>query len=73
MEQRPINAIKKMQVVEELLQIGKRAFLYKLKQQHPDWTAAQVEVALKDWYLHRPGAEHGDGDGVPGDISRFFK
>lgn len=36
-----------------------------IRRQHPGWTEAQVDERLGEWLAERPGAEHGDADGVP--------
>lgn len=43
------------------------------KKKFPDITDAEIRSKLTEWYQSRPGAEDGDGSGVPGDISRFYK
>ena len=55
----------------ELLELSERAFLFKLKQRKPGLTEAETQAELKDWYQTRPGAELGDGVGVPGNPRRF--
>lgn len=61
----------KLQIVANLLDMAERAFVYKLSKRYPDLTEAEIKSAIKTWYATRPGAEHGDGVGVPGDLSRF--
>lgn len=63
----------KLENVLNLLQIAEQGFIYKLKKKNPDITEPEVKAKLAEWYLHRPGAEHGDGNGTPGDISLFDK
>ena len=29
-------------------------------------TEAEIELRVTAWYHHRPGAEHGDAEGIPG-------
>ncbi len=55
----------------QLMQIMEHTFLYKLRQKNPDISEESMQEELKKWYMQRPEAEHGDGDGIPGDISRF--
>ncbi len=61
----------KLQIVAQLLDIAERAFVYKLSKRHPEMTEAEVKSAIRNWYATRPGAELGDGVGVPGDPKRF--
>ncbi len=63
----------KFQIILELIALSERAFLYKLKRKNSALSEAQAQESLKEWYKLRPGAEHGDGEGVPGDASRFDK
>lgn len=66
-----INYVKKFELIVELLELSERAFLYKLKKRKPDLSPDQIKEELRNWYQTRPGAEHGDGVGVPGNPSRF--
>ncbi len=61
----------KLQIVAQLLDIAERAFVFKLLKRHPDMIEADVRSAIRNWYATRPGAELGDGVGVPGDPKRF--
>lgn len=61
----------KLQIVAQLLDMAERAFVHKLLKRHPNMTEAEFESAIRNWYATRPGAEHGDGVGVPGDPKRF--
>jgi hypothetical protein len=45
--------------------------VYKLKRERPEITQPEIDEAVSKWYRHRPGAEFGDGVGVPGDPKRF--
>jgi|688.fasta_scaffold2856617_1 hypothetical protein len=61
----------KLTVFLDLMRIVERAYVHKLKTRRPDITDEEVALEVKRWYMDRPGAEHGDSDGVIGDISRF--
>ena len=65
------NGIMRFQRIIELQELAERAFLYKLKKKSPNLTQDQISAEVYQWYRVRPGAEHGDGEGRPGDISRF--
>jgi hypothetical protein len=67
------DAIQKFANVLELINVAERAFVYKLKKKDPDISEEAVQLAVRNWYQERPGAELGDADGVPGDIRRFEK
>ncbi len=71
LDTKQVNAPSKLQIVAQLLNLAERAFLYKLAKRHPEMTEAEVKLAVRNWYATRPGAEHGDGVGVPGDPKRF--
>ncbi len=70
-EPKPFSANYKLQIVAQLLDIAERAFVHKLLKRHPDMIEADVKSAIRNWYATRPGAELGDGVGVPGDPKRF--
>jgi len=36
-----------------------------LRRRFPDATDEEIEDRLRAWLRERPGAEHGDGEGVP--------
>lgn len=36
-----------------------------LRRRHPESTEAELRAALLDWLWTRPGAERGDGPGLP--------
>lgn len=67
------SAVAKFQIIMELRRLGERAFLHKLREKHPDLSQQEINDELTKWYRTRPGAEHGDGVGRIGDISRFEK
>jgi len=61
----------KFGIVLELVELGERAFIHKLKKTNPLISPTEIEEAVRGWYRDRPGAVMGDGVGVPGDIGRF--
>lgn len=65
------NEQSKFGVILELVELGERAFVYKLKKMNPLISPREIEEAVRAWYRDRPGAVLGDGVGVPGDIGRF--
>ena len=60
-----------LQIAQELLDLAERAFVHKLKKRNPEITDDAIRAAVSQWYTTRPGAELGDGVGVPGDPRRF--
>jgi hypothetical protein len=63
----------KLNVFIDLMRIVERGFIHKLKQRRPDITEEEISEEVMRWYMERPGAEHGDSDGVIGDVARFLK
>jgi len=62
----------KLSVFIDLMRMMDNAFIHKLRSKRPNITDAEIAEELKSLYMRRPGAEHGDSDGVRGDLSRFF-
>ncbi len=61
----------KLRAVAQLLELAERAFIFKLTKSQSNITPEEIKAAVRDWYAIRPGAEFGDGVGVPGDPTRF--
>jgi len=61
----------KFEMILELVALGERAFIHKLKKVNPRITPAEIDEAVTAWYHDRPAAALGDAEGVPGDIRRF--
>lgn len=53
------------------LELMDRALIFKLKKKNKNISKRQIAEKVKLWYLTRPGAELGDGEGVLGDVNRF--
>jgi hypothetical protein len=49
----------------ELHEFGVRMMRMNIKRAHPQATDEEIETRLTEWLHTRPGAEHGDADGVP--------
>lgn len=56
----------RFRVVLELAAAGEAMMRQNLRRQFPDASADEIERRLTEWFLTRPGAEHGDGVGQPG-------
>jgi hypothetical protein len=63
----------RLNVFIDLMRIVERGFIHKLKQRRPGATEQEISEEVTRWYMERPGAEHGDSDGVVGDMARFLK
>ena len=55
----------------ELFEFGVEMMAANLRRRHPDATPEKIEQLLGEWLAERPGAELGDGPGVPVPLSRF--
>ena len=55
----------------ELFEFGVEMMAANLRRRHPDATPDEIERLLENWLAERPGAELGDGPGVPVPLSRF--
>jgi hypothetical protein len=55
----------------ELFEFGVEMMAANLRRRHPGATPDEIERLLEDWLAERPGAELGDGPGVPVTLSRF--
>lgn len=64
------DVLRRMQIAFDLAETAEEMNRMTLKRQHPDASDEEIERMIVAWYQHRPGAEHGDGDGVP-DPERF--
>lgn len=49
----------------EMFEFGVEMMAANLRRRHPDASPEQIELLLEEWLLDRPGAEAGDSDGVP--------
>lgn len=49
----------------ELHDFGVRIYRQRLRLELPDAGDAEIDAAVSSWLRLRPGAEHGDGVGVP--------
>jgi len=65
------SGIATFEMIAELQRLAERAFVFRLKEMHPDLTPEQIEMEIRKWLKVRPGAELGDGVGRVGDLSRF--
>ncbi len=47
----------------ELADLAEEMLRLKLRRTHPAASDAEIERLIDEWYLSRPGAEHGDTEG----------
>lgn len=59
-------AAARLRLAFDLFEAGEAMMRATLRRRNPDASAEQIEDELRRWLQHRPGAEHGDGVGVPG-------
>jgi hypothetical protein len=64
-----LTPLEKMQITLDLFEASVEIQRQNLRRSHPRATEAEIEDLLAAWLEHRPGAEHGDGEGRP--ASRF--
>lgn len=60
-----------MEIAFELAEAAEQMKRMNLKRANPEATEEEIEQAIREWYSYRPGAEHGDGDGVPAGPKRW--
>jgi len=60
-----------MQKIDLLRQVAEQDFIAYLRLKNPEISHEEINDELRIWYRARPGAEHGDGVGRIGDLSRF--
>lgn len=55
----------------EMLDFGVEMMAANLRRRHPEASPEAIERLLDAWLLERPGAEAGDGPGIPVPLERF--
>ncbi|MGH2898862.1 MAG: hypothetical protein ACRDMZ_09330, partial [Solirubrobacteraceae bacterium] len=55
----------------EMFDLGVEMMAANLRRRHPHASPEELERLLDDWLVERPGAEAGDGPGVPVPLERF--
>ena len=71
MDQGDETVAERLRLTLELWEFGVEVKAAQLRRQHPGASAAEIERMVDDWLAERPGAEHGDGAGVPVPLDRF--
>ncbi|MCG8455128.1 MAG: hypothetical protein MI919_02535 [Holophagales bacterium] len=59
------GVLKRMRTCFDLCVLAEDMKRQSLRREHPGWTEKQIQEGIREWYWTRPGAEHGDGPGVP--------
>lgn len=58
--------LEKMRVTLDLFETALDLQRQNLRRRHPAATEEAIQRLLDAWLQHRPGADHGDGEGCPG-------
>jgi hypothetical protein len=61
----------RLRLTLELWEFGVELKAAQLRGAHPGASEAEIERMVQVWLGERPGAEHGDGVGVPVPLDRF--
>lgn len=56
----------RMRIAFDLAATAEQMMRQNLRRRNPDASDEEIEAGIRAWYRHRPGAEHGDAEGVPG-------
>jgi hypothetical protein len=55
----------RMRVAFDLYDVGEQLLRQRFRREHPEMSPEAIEARVQEWRLRRPGAELGDGEGVP--------
>ncbi len=55
----------RFQTILALFETAEAMLRQKLRRKHPEASEAEIEAQVREWLQRRPGAEYGDGVGVP--------
>lgn len=61
------KVMENMRMTFELYELAERMMEQKLRRENPGASDAEIEEGIRAWLRRRPGAELGDGPGVPSD------
>jgi len=56
----------------ELAELGADMLATRLRRQQPELSDAEVDAKVREWWLDRRGAPHGDSPGVPRPIPQAW-
>jgi len=60
------SAARRLRLALDLFRVGEQLMRQRLRREHPDLSAQEIEHRLANWLRERPGAPFGDYPGVPG-------
>lgn len=63
------SMIDKMRITLDLAETATRIQRQNLRRRFPNATEEEIEERVIAWLRHRPGTEHGDAEGRPGNRS----
>jgi hypothetical protein len=55
----------KLRIAFALIDVAERMLRQRLRRESPDISEQALEERVAAWYARRPGAEFGDGEGIP--------
>jgi Rv0078B-related antitoxin len=55
----------KLRITFALIDVAERMLRQRLRRESPEISEQALEERLGAWYARRPGAEFGDGEGIP--------
>jgi hypothetical protein len=61
----PLPASERLRLAFDLYELGEELLRQRFRREHPEMSAGDIETRVEEWRLRRPGAELGDGEGVP--------
>ncbi|MEZ4447318.1 MAG: hypothetical protein R3B72_50030 [Polyangiaceae bacterium] len=59
------SAAENLEDALELADLAERMVRARLRREHPEWSERELEAKVIAWLHERPGAEHGDAEGIP--------
>jgi hypothetical protein len=65
MSERPMRPEEKLRLALDMFDTGVDLMRQRLRREHPELDLAAIERLVEEWLSTRPGAEHGDGVGIP--------
>ena len=64
------TALERFRTALDLFELSERMLRQKLRRTHPEASEAEIEAEVRARLRHRPGADHGDGEGRPVELPR---
>jgi hypothetical protein len=64
-ESRAETPTERLRTTFELIDVAERMLRQRLRRDLPDISEGALEARVSAWYERRPGAEFGDGEGIP--------